>query len=156
MVGSALQTHVDSCMRYLTEELGLRELLQLTHDGVTSPQAAAERVLPLLAEHAGPNLVLMQACCGSPARTTEVLHRTLETLTTIDHWIPVSIRSAVEALAAPSQAWLSEVEDVLRLVVLRQSAPLPLVPTMAVLGKERCCRRLQSALSRFRTAQLIG
>ncbi|AKJ30059.1 hypothetical protein [Caldimonas brevitalea] len=152
------QRHAELTMRYATEQLGLAAMLRLTHGLARPGQEALDMVLPVLVDKgAWMKLHLLEIVGLSPNRTRALLEQTLELLSEPAPWSEEHLRAALQTLAQGVGArGETAVELLLRIVMLRGLSPLPVVPVMAILGRERSVQRLRAVLVSYVEGQLIG
>jgi glutamyl-tRNA synthetase len=90
---------------------------------------------------------------GTPAEAAQALATVLERLQPLDEWGHEALEGIIRPLAAELGLKTGDLFGVIRVAVTGRTAAPPLFETMAVLGRESCLARLESAVQQARAAQ---
>ncbi len=82
----------------------------------------------------------------SAAKALEV---SLQRLIPLERWDKESLETAIRPLCEELELKAGQLFGVLRIATTGRTAAPPLFETMAVLGKERCLKRLEAALDKL-------
>ncbi len=84
-----------------------------------------------------------------PTQATQIIQVALQRLEAVKLWNTTSLEDILRPLAAELNLSTGKFFGLLRVAITGRTAAPPLFQTMAVLGKERCLKRLSEALQRL-------
>jgi len=103
-----------------------------------------------------PELLLGRAFSQNPGRALEALRTALLRLAQLERWEAEALEGLLRPLAGELGLTTSDFFGLLRVAVTGRTAAPPLFQTMAVLGRERCLKRLEAACGRLQSASPQG
>lgn len=150
------KTHVQRTRHYLEAELRLDALLEITYGHAAPGRKALDLILPIIFHNAPKNWIQLIHIGLASKIVVELAECAVQALSQRNSWSASNLEQAFESIASDCELPTGKVEDVLGVLVLGQTTPLPIASVFEVVGRTECLARLFDATRAYKAMQMVG